>query len=652
MGPGKKSATAICAVVLLAAIAIAGCGGSGGTTTTSSAPATTTSGGEEASGTQGETAATGEGGEGESELWSVPNADLENTRSISSPIEASNVKELGVKWRFPLTGGGTYGKFASTPVFGPEGNVFIQDLAYSVYALDAETGGIKWEHKLPPEKKKSKDGIPQPIDAGPNGLTLYEGVAYATNGMEVFAFEAETGKQLWRSTALTNFTGQGLEIAPAATDGKLYVGASSKVGGAEVFALDVEDGEILWSFNTTKTAKDRKNPFYATLGSGGVWNTPAVAPNGLTYWGIANPYLTLQEAKEEPTPFLYNNSTVALDAETGKLKWYYQGAPNDFYDWDMQLSPIYVEEGTGGEPTVYDGGKMGYVYAMNAETGKLLWKTPVGKHSGNDEDGRLLLAGKPIKEKYPKIVYPGYNGGVETNLAYSEGVVYAPANNLYAKWKDAQSAPGELQNVNDGSGDFVAIDAETGRILWDTKLPSSPYGAATVTNDLVFTTTYEGKLYGFDKKSGKIVWEEQLPAGSNAPIAISDGLLIAGAGVAQGKGQTAELVAYELGAPGTEKLMPASLETGEEEGEEGTASVAEGKEVFSTNCATCHTLANAGSKGTVGPNLDELEPSDALVQKQVTDGGGGMPAYGGQLSKTEIESVAEYVSTVAGSKAH
>jgi mono/diheme cytochrome c family protein len=72
--------------------------------------------------------------------------------------------------------------------------------------------------------------------------------------------------------------------------------------------------------------------------------------------------------------------------------------------------------------------------------------------------------------------------------------------------------------------------------------------------------------------------------------------------------------------------------------------------VFESTCATCHTLAAAGSTGTVGPNLDQLKPSDALVVHQVTNGGGGMPAFGSSLSKAQIQSVAKYVSTVAGTK--
>jgi mono/diheme cytochrome c family protein len=80
----------------------------------------------------------------------------------------------------------------------------------------------------------------------------------------------------------------------------------------------------------------------------------------------------------------------------------------------------------------------------------------------------------------------------------------------------------------------------------------------------------------------------------------------------------------------------------------GSAVTAAGKKVFLATCSSCHTLADAGSTGTVGPNLDDLKPDLALVVKQVTNGGGAMPAFGSELSKTQIQAVAKYVSSVAG----
>lgn len=136
-----------------------------------------------------------------------------------------------------------------------------------------------------------------------------------------------------------------------------------------------------------------------------------------------------------------------------------------------------------------------------------------------------------------------------------------------------------------------------------------------------------------------------------------------GEGAEEGAGEGAG-TAEEEPEPGSEAdIVPnegeleepaAGQKPGGEESKEveegGNAALAAGKSLFETNCATCHTLADAGASGEVGPNLDELKPGNALVEKQVTMGGGGMPAFEGVLDEEEISAVAAYVSTVAGSE--
>jgi mono/diheme cytochrome c family protein len=100
----------------------------------------------------------------------------------------------------------------------------------------------------------------------------------------------------------------------------------------------------------------------------------------------------------------------------------------------------------------------------------------------------------------------------------------------------------------------------------------------------------------------------------------------------------------------TEEAPPPAAGGGEEPGSEESAEFAEGESIFTSTCGSCHTLKEAGTSGEVGPNLDELEPSQATVEKQVTHGGGGMPAFGGTLSKDEIKTVALYVSVMAGTE--
>jgi len=369
---------------------------------------------------------------------------------------------------------------------------------------------------------------------------------------------------------------------------------------------------------------------------GGAWNPPAIGPDGTVYIGFGNMYQPASVALEQPGRRLYTDSTVALDGKTGKLRWYFQAVPNDFHDWDMQLSPIYAR--AGSRSLIIDAGKMGYVYAMDAATGKLVWKTKVGVHNGHDEDGTLALQHK-LKLRFPLTVEPGIVGGVETNMAVADGVVYVPVANLASVWKTRTTGLGSA-NFGAGTGEMLALDLATGRILWDTKLPQMPDGAATVANDLVFTTTFDGYVIAFKRSNGSIAWKQKLPAFTNAPIAIVGDTLITAASFPGGKGQTTEVIAFRLGAHGS--LTPAA---GTAPSKGGAMS---GASLFTQNCASCHTLAAAHATGTVGPNLDQLKPSKAVVARQVTDGGGGMPAFGGRLSSRQIDAIAAYVASSAG----
>jgi mono/diheme cytochrome c family protein len=345
-----------------------------------------------------------------------------------------------------------------------------------------------------------------------------------------------------------------------------------------------------------------------------------------------------------PGPDLYTASVVRLDPSTGKLLWYYQTIPHDVYDWDLQLPPII---GTaGGKETVFSAGKMGYVYATDAESGKLLWKTAVGKHNGHDGDPALALKKQFSKlPKLPATILPGELGGVETQMAYKDGVIYAPIVDLPTAYLAQNKSKLDFAH---SSGEMVALNASDGSIKWTVKLPTPAYGAATISKDLVFTTTFDGTLYALSLTDGHTVWSKKMPTGTNATVAIAGDTVVTAASYPQGKGQQPELIAYRIGAKGAATTTTAAAPTTTTTGGTGSASAAAGKSIFTQNCGSCHTLGAAGTSGTVGPNLDTLKPSFARVQKQVTNGGKIMPAFGGRLSKAQIAAVAKYVSSVAG----
>jgi alcohol dehydrogenase (cytochrome c) len=205
---------------------------------------------------------------------------------------------------------------------------------------------------------------------------------------------------------------------------------------------------------------------------------------------------------------------------------------------------------------VIDGGKAGILIELSAQTGKLLWKLPVGVHSGHDNDGLLTENATPtspiaLPAKFD--LEPGVFGGIESQLATNGSTTFAAVNNLAVPLSVkgvTESSQAFEASIPKATGEMIAVNQDTGKIEWADQLPSSPYGAATVTNNVVFTTTYNGDLYAFNTATGAILLKTPLSAGTNAPVTIDGDYVIAGAANALSSGQRPLIVAYKLGAKG------------------------------------------------------------------------------------------------------
>ena len=472
--------------------------------------------------------------------WPYANADLKNTRvAPGSAISSANVSRLERAWTFKLAGtaaagvGGS-GSLAANPIV-EGGVVYLQDLDSNVYALALASGKLEWEYEC---------NAPELSGPGPNGVAVAAGRVYGETPTSVFALSALTGKPLWVSTHVLS-TGEGtFGIQPQAADGRVYLASQYGIGpgGGVLIALNASTGAVLWKFNTVLGPDSGVQSL--GLGSGGAWETPLVGGDGSVTYGIGNPYQTPASALAHPSAQLYTNSDVNLDAATGRLRWYYQGVPNDFKDYDMQASPISAS--IGRVPVVIGGGKMGYVYEMSAETGKLLWKTPVGEHNGHDNDSLDALK-HSITLKVPYTILPGSLGGVLTNMALAGTSVYVATIDVPLTYTTL-TEPSATKPTGKVGGELEALNLTTGKVEWDTKVVSVPLGAATVSDDLVFTTLVNGTLVALNRHTGTIVYKRKLPTSTNAPIAIANHTVLVPAGGITGKtpSRNPQLVAYTV----------------------------------------------------------------------------------------------------------
>jgi outer membrane protein assembly factor BamB len=467
-----------------------------------------------------------------------PNGDTQNTRYTGGPIDSGNVSTLQTAWTLPLSAKSEYGSYSAAPVIA-DGVVYSQDLDSNVQAISLKTGKTIWTKTF------------ESPDQGPNGLVVAAGKVYGATTNAAFALNEKTGEQVWSATLVRNVH-EGIDMAPGYHDGIVYV--STVPGNTKEFykgegvgvlwALEARTGAQLWHFDTAP--ENLWSAANVSINSGGgLWYSPAFDEHDSMYIGTGNPgpfpgTTQLPWGSSRPGPDLYTDSIVKLNATTGKLEWYYQLTPHDLYDWDLQDPPILAT--IGGRQVVLAAGKGGFVLALDAATGKLLWKRSVGIHNGHDNDGLFAMKHEYSKLKLPETVYPGELGGVIAPMATNGPTVFVPVVN-HSVTIDAQS---ETQENGPLAGEVVALDTATGRVKWDRKLPSAAFGATTAVNDLVFTTDFEGDLYALEANTGNIAWEAKLPAGSNTGVAVSGDTLLAPAGLPEGQGQQAALVAYRL----------------------------------------------------------------------------------------------------------
>ena len=410
--------------------------------------------------------------------WPLPGDDLSGTRAAAhSTITAANVHALRPVWRFALTGQpGATGIFSAPPVADAD-TIYVEDLRSNVFALDRKTGRVRWAHHYDAPNE------------GPNGIAVEGGRVYGATDTDAFALAAVNGRELWRRH-LTNAHEQFVDVAPVPWQGFVFAGTVGYAPGGrgKIYGLDAATGVIRWRFDTVERAWTHPR----LSGGGGIWYPVSIDADGKLYAGTANPgpwggTPQFPNGAAFPGPARYTDSLVVLDARTGALDWTDQVTPHDVRDYDFEATPILAGD------LVFGAGKAGHVVAWSRVTHKRMWNTAVGKHL-NDVG--------PLPAK-PVTVCPNLLGGGETPMAYADNRLFVPVVDLCGIGGATTARPVTDLDLSKGRGRLVALDASSGRPLWKRRLPAPSFGCATVANDVVFTSTYDGRVFALAARSGR-----------------------------------------------------------------------------------------------------------------------------------------------------
>ena len=438
-------------------------------------------------------------------------------------INASNVTRLAPRWIHQTGEGGSH---ETTPlVFG--GMMFATGPSNTADALDLLTGKPLWRYqKTPPEGLGQCCGQPNRGFAA-LGDRLFKVNIEAT----LVAFDARSGAVLWEKPLASHKEGYTATGAPLIVKNKVVVGMAGAEFGTRGFidAYDSNTGARLWRFHTVagegEPGGDTWDGDSWQRGGGSTWITGTYDPElNLIYWGIGNPGPGM-DGSVRSGDNLYTCSIVALDADTGKLKWYFQATPHDTHDWDAVADPVLVDLAINGKPVkaLVQADRNGYFYALDRTNGKLLHAAAYMKinwSTGLDSNGRPQLVPNMEPTEEGVKICPAVGGGhnwsatsysPQTGLFYFSSTIGCSMIYLHkqqfhqGQWYQASTdaaIPSEPP-----SGRIIAIDPATAKIRWTFDMVTpSPAGMLATAGGLVFTGDGEGYLVALDARSGKPLW--------------------------------------------------------------------------------------------------------------------------------------------------
>ena len=437
--------------------------------------------------------------------WLMYNKGYTGQRFSSlTQINTANASQLHPVCMFQL---GEIGTFSTGPVMY-DGLLYVTT-HLGTYAIDATTCKKVWTH--------------QHVAQGPEMNATNKGVAIAggrvirgTQDGFLYALDAKSGAPLWVRQVADWSIGEGVGAAPIVLDDIVYV---AKAGGdwgikGRMMAFKVDDGELAWAFDLIPTGSETgadtwKTPGAAEHGGGAAWVTYALdrATNTL-FVPVGNPGPDYQKGMREGAN-LFTISTVALDAKTGKLKWWYQLRPNDDHDWDATVVSLFD---VGSRKLVATGGKEGILHVVTREDGKPVFKLPMTTVLNHD----VPLTAEGVRVcPVAGVQWNGAAWSPATELLYVNAIDWCTVFKLGPQPKWVATVPytglangwGSNDAIEKWSGWINAVDPRTGRMAWRVKWPTPMYAAITPTaGNVLFTGDLNGNFLVLDARNGRTLY--------------------------------------------------------------------------------------------------------------------------------------------------